>query len=252
MGRYFIEVAYEGAAYGGFQIQHNAVTVQSEIQQAMHVLFKQTIVLTGASRTDAEVNALQNFFHFDIDQVIPEKNIYNLNAILPPDIVIKRFIPVPSNAHCRFDAIGREYRYYIYRTKNPFLRRSAYYFPYSLDFDLLQQAASAVLEYTDFSSFSKRNTQVKTFVCQLQESRWSDEDDHLVYHVKANRFLRGMVRGLVGTMLQVGRRKIDIAAFHKIIEGRDCTKANFAVPGHGLFLVKVNYPHGYADFCLEK
>ncbi|HEX5025766.1 MAG TPA: tRNA pseudouridine synthase A, partial [Agriterribacter sp.] len=170
------------------------------------------------------------------------------NAILPPYIVVKRIVPVPSNAHCRFDAISREYRYYVYKTKNPFLRNRAYYFPYSLDFDLLQQAASAVSEYTDFTSFSKRNTDVKTFVCQVQESRWTAEDDYIVYHVKANRFLRGMVRGLVGTMLQVGRGKSGMPDFHKIIESRDCTKANFAVPGYGLFLVKVNYPPGYAGF----
>lgn len=245
MKRYFIEVAYKGAGYAGFQVQENAVTIQSEIQKAMTVLFKKDILLTGASRTDAEVNALQNFFHFDFDEPIPGRYIYNLNAILPPVIVINRIIPVQANAHCRFDAISREYMYYVYKTKNPFLRDRAYYFPYTIDFDLLQQSASAILEYTDFTSFSKRNTQVKNFICQVQESRWKVVNDHVVYHVKANRFLRGMVRGLVGTMLQAGRGKIDIDAFRKIIESRDCTKANFAIPGHGLFLTRVNYPPDY-------
>ena len=135
--------------------------------------------------------------------------------------------------------------YYVYRTKNPFLRDRAYYFPYTIDFDLLQETAAEILQYTDFTSFSKRNTQVKNFTCSIHESRWKVVNDHFVYHVKANRFLRGMVRGLVGTMLQAGRGKINLDAFRKIIEDRDCTKANFAVPGHGLFLAKVNYPPGY-------
>ncbi|HTN06209.1 tRNA pseudouridine(38-40) synthase TruA [Agriterribacter sp.] len=245
MQRYFIEVAYTGAGYAGFQIQENAVTIQSEIRQAMAVLFKEEILLTGSSRTDAEVNALQNFFHFNFDQAIQERHIYNLNALLPPAIVIKQIIPMAANAHCRFDAISREYSYHVYKNKNPFLYNQAYYFPYTVNFDLLQQAASAILTYTDFTSFSKRNTQVKNFICHIAESRWSREEDHMVYHVKASRFLRGMVRGLVGTMLQVGRGKVSIENFHAIITGRDCTKANFAVPGHGLFLVKVNYPSDY-------
>ncbi len=245
MKRYFLEVAYKGAGYAGFQIQDNAVTIQSEIQKAMAVFFKQEVSLTGSSRTDAEVNALQNFFHFDFDQSIPERYIYNLNAILPPAIVISRIIPVQANAHCRFDAVSREYMYYVYKTKNPFLKDRAYYFPYTIDFDLLQQAASALLEYTDFTSFSKRNTQVKNFTCRIQESGWKTVNDHVVYHVRANRFLRGMVRGMVGTMLQVGRGKTGLDAFRKIIEDRDCSNANFAIPGHGLFLTRVNYPPGY-------
>ncbi|HRO46402.1 tRNA pseudouridine(38-40) synthase TruA [Agriterribacter sp.] len=245
MQRYFIEVAYKGAGYAGFQIQENAVTIQSEIRQAMAVLFRQDILLTGSSRTDAGVNALQNFFHFNFDRPIPERYIYNLNAILPAAIVIKRIIPVHAHAHCRFDAISREYSYHVYKNKNPFLYNQAYYFPYTIDFDLLQQAASAIMEHTDFTSFSKRNTQVKNFICRITESRWSREADHMIYHVKANRFLRGMVRGLVGTMLQAGRGKISIESFHTIIAGRDCTKVNFAVPGHGLFLEKVNYPSHY-------
>lgn len=247
MQRYFIEVAYKGAGYAGFQIQENAVTIQSEVEQAMAVLFKQKVSLTGSSRTDAAVNALQNFFHFDFDQPIPERYIYNLNAMLPSAIVIKRIIAVQANAHCRFDAVSREYSYHVYKNKNPFLYHQAYYFPYTIDFDLLQQAATAIMQYTDFTSFSKRNTQVKNFMCHIIESRWSRTEDYMVYHVKANRFLRGMVRGLAGTMLQVGRGKMSIEDFHTIIANRDCTKANFAVPGYGLFLVQVNYPSGYFE-----
>lgn len=247
MQRYFIEVAYKGAGYAGFQIQENAVTIQSEIQKAMVVLFKQDILLTGSSRTDAEVNALQNFFHFDIDHPTPGGYLYNLNAILPPAIVIKRIIPVHSGAHCRFDAVSREYRYEIYKNKNPFLYNQAYYFPYTLDFDLLQQAASTLLQYSNFTSFSKRNTQVKNFNCQIMESRWIRGDDRLIYQVRSNRFLRGMVKGLVGTMLHIGRGRIGITDFRTHIANRDPSKTNFAVPGHGLYLVSVDYPPGYFD-----
>ncbi|MBX2922054.1 MAG: tRNA pseudouridine(38-40) synthase TruA [Chitinophagaceae bacterium] len=241
MSRYFIEATYKGTAYAGFQVQDNAATIQSEIQKALGVFFRQEFLLTGSSRTDAGVHALQNFFHFDFDGSIPERVIYNINAILPPDIVIKRVYAVHPGAHCRFDAVSREYRYFLYHTKNPFLSDRAYYFPYTLDKIKLQEAAAVIKEYSDFTSFSKRNTQVKNFVCTIMESEWQETSDGWVYYVKANRFLRGMVRGLTGTMLQAGRGKIDIPAFRAIIEKRDCTAADFAVPAHGLFLCRVNY-----------
>ncbi|PVD53321.1 tRNA pseudouridine(38-40) synthase TruA [Terrimonas sp.] len=242
MPRYFIEVAYKGNNYAGFQVQDNVLTIQSEVQKALAVFYKEQIPLTGSSRTDAGVHALQNYFHADVPFFIQQKNIYNLNALLPRDIAIKNILQVNNEAHCRFDAESREYKYYVSRKKNPFITDRSYFFPYSIDEEKLHEAAATILNYTDFTSFSKRNTQVKTFICQVLESRWVKEDDCLVYHVKANRFLRGMVRGLTGTMLQVAREKITIDDFKKIIESRDCTKADFAVPGHGLFLVQVNYP----------
>ncbi|MCC6286319.1 MAG: tRNA pseudouridine(38-40) synthase TruA [Chitinophagaceae bacterium] len=242
MPRYFIEVAYKGNNYAGFQVQDNVVTIQSELQKALAVFYKETILLTGASRTDAGVHALQNYFHADVSFHIQQKNIYNLNALLPPDIAIKSIEEVNSNAHCRFDAESREYKYYVCSKKNPFITDRSYFFPYTIDEEKLNEAAAAILHYTDFTSFSKRNTQVKTFICNILESKWIKEDDCLVYNVKANRFLRGMVRGLTGTMLQVAREKITVDDFKKIIESRDCTKADFAVPGHGLFLVKMIYP----------
>lgn len=242
MPRFFIEVTYHGGAYAGFQVQENAVTVQSELQKAFQVFFRQEFALTGSSRTDAGVHALQNFFHFDFDAPIPEKVVYNINAILPPDIAIKAITEVQPQAHCRFDAISREYRYYVYHQKNPFLQGRAYFYPYPLDKIKLQQAATLIKEYTDFTSFSKRNTQVKNFNCNIMESKWQQDENGLFYYVKANRFLRGMVRGLTGTMLQVGRGKIDLPAFRSIIEQKDCTVADFAVPGHGLYLCRVNYP----------
>jgi tRNA pseudouridine38-40 synthase len=168
-----------------------------------------------------------------------------MNAILPADIGVRSCVRMKAEAHCRFDAITREYRYYIYQLKNPFLKDRAYYFPYTLNLENMAEAAALIRQYQDFSSFSKRNSQVKTFICDIQKSEWTKEDDKLVYHVKANRFLRGMVRGLTGTMLQVGRGKCSIEQFRDIILAKDCTKANFAVPAHGLFLTRVAYPEHY-------
>jgi len=250
MPRYFLEVAYKGTAYSGFQTQQNANTVQAEIEKAFHILRKEPVTLTGSSRTDAGVHALQNFFHFDTVLSLHQwKGIegeahfsYKMNAILPADIVIKALLPVAEDAHCRFDAISREYNYYIYRLKDPFLRDRAFYFPYKLDVEKMQAAAAILMEHTDFTSFSKRNTQVKSFSCRIGESRWFWEGNCLVYNVKANRFLRGMVRALTATMLKVGRGILTLEEFQEIIIARDCTRASFAVPAHGLFLMRVEYP----------
>jgi tRNA pseudouridine38-40 synthase len=250
MKRYFLELAYKGARYSGFQVQQNAHTVQSEVERALEIFFRRKIELTGSSRTDAGVHALQNYFHFDFDGDIAAASLYNINAILPGDIVLKSVKAVEREgqpAHARFHAVSRAYRYYIYQAKNPFLDDRAYFFPYTLDVSLLEQAAAVVMQHTDFTSFSKRNTQVKTFRCEIKVSEWKREADCIVYHVKANRFLRGMVRGLVGTMLQVGREKISVPEFNEIIEKKDCTLADFAVPAHGLFLTAVEYPENFFD-----
>lgn len=247
MPRYFIEVSYKGAAYSGFQIQENSNTIQAEVEKALGVFFKQSFCLTGSSRTDAGVHALQNYFHFDLPQPLQrteDRFRYNLNAILPGDIVIKRIFQVEENAHCRFDALSREYKYFIYKDKNPFLEDRAYYYPYPLDIDLLNSAAKRILGKKDFTSFSKKNTQVNNFICDIKESAWRMENDTLVYHVKANRFLRGMVKGLVGTMLRVGACKIPLDEFNKIIASKDCSLADFSVPPHALFLISVNYNWG--------
>lgn len=246
--RYFIEVSYKGTAYSGFQSQQNTgLTIQGEIEKAFRVLQKEDVALTGSSRTDAGVHALQNFFHFDFEGTIHPQFVYKMNAILPDDIVIRKIVPVAADAHSRFDALSRRYKYFIYRKKDPFLRDRAFYFPYKLDIDKMQQAAAILKEYKDFTSFSKRNTQVKTFMCTILESEWTWEDECLVYHVRANRFLRGMVRALTATMLQVGRGKMDLEGFRGVIEARDCTKAYFSVPAHGLFLVEVEYAALPAD-----
>lgn len=246
MARYFIKVSYNGANYAGFQVQNNANTIQGEIQKALKIYYKSDFELTCSSRTDAGVHALMNFFHFDSelmpDLIKLEKILYNLNAILPPDIVILKIFKVKIDAHCRFDAVYREYKYYIYSIKNPFCNKSAYYIPYNLDIEKLNAAAQLLMNYQDFTSFSKRNTQVKTYNCNILKSNWSYENNKLVYYIKSNRFLRGMVKGLVGTMLKVGTGKITLQQFKQIIENKDCRNADFAVPAQGLFLINVHYP----------
>jgi tRNA pseudouridine38-40 synthase len=241
MPRYFIEVSYKGTNYSGFQIQQNANSIQAEIEKALKIFYKEDYTLTGSSRTDAGVHALQNFFHFDSGAEIKE-GVYHLNAILPADIVIKRIFLVADESHCRFDATSREYAYHIYQQKDPFLQDRAYFFPYKLDIELLQQAAMELMQHKDFATFSKRNTQAKTSLCTILTSQWKQEGTVLTYQVSGNRFLRGMVRGMVGTMLQVGKKKASIEQFINIIKSKDCTKADFAVPPQGLFLQKVNFP----------
>ena len=246
MPRYFIEVRYKGTRYAGFQVQKNANTIQAEIEKVLAIYFRNIFSLTCSSRTDAGVHALQNFLHVDTngfpsDELI-QKAIYNLNAILPLDIVITNIFKVDEKLHCRFDALQREYKYYIYQQKDPFRQTRAYYYPYNLDIQLLQKAAEEIMHYQDFTSFSKRNTQVNNFICQINQSSWEQNGFEFVYSVKANRFLRGMVRGLVGTMLRVGTGKISMPDFIEILKSKNASKTDFSVPPQGLFLVKVDYP----------
>ena len=245
MPRYFLEVSYKGTEYSGFQVQKNANSIQAELEKAFKILQKEEVSMTGSSRTDTGVHALQNYLHFDYDGKINPHFVYKMNAILPSDIVIKQLIPAKAEAHCRFDAMSREYRYYIYQNKNPFLEDRAWYFPYKINGEKLQKAAGLIMEYNDFTSFSKRNSQVKTHLCDIMESKWEFKKDYLVYNVKANRFLRGMVRALVATMLQAGRENITLKDFRKIITSKDCSKANFSAASHGLFLKSVNYSSDY-------
>jgi tRNA pseudouridine38-40 synthase len=241
MPRYFLELAYKGTAYAGFQIQENAPTVQAEVEKALAIFFRQQIELTGSSRTDAGVHAWQNFFHFNADIDIPEKSIYNLNAILPTDIVLKSLRQVADSAHCRFDAQSRTYQYQVYQQKNPFLQDQAYFFPYPLDLQSMNAAAATLLQHKDFTSFSKRNTQTFTNDCSIVRSEWLVQEATISYWVEANRFLRGMVRGLVGTMLKVGVGKMTVAEFEQVILAKDCAQADFSTPGHGLFLSAVKF-----------
>lgn len=244
MIRYFLEVSYKGNKYAGFQVQQNALTVQGEMERALEVFFRRRIVLTGSSRTDAGVHALQNFFHFDSEEVDP-RAMYNLNAILPSDIAVSGIYKMRDDAHARFNAVWRQYRYAVHTKKEPFITDTSYHFPFTIDLGLMQTAAEMVIGYTNFSAFAKRNSQVKTHNCTIFESEWSRVGSGYEYVVRANRFLRGMVRGLVGTMLQVGRERISIEDFRMIIEKGDQSAVDFSVPGYGLCLEKVGFPDGF-------
>lgn len=242
MARYFIEVCYDGASFGGFQIQANQQTIQGALEKAMTILYRVAIPLTGASRTDAGVHAMQNFFHFDTLIPILSNHIYNLNAILPNSIVVQNIYKVPDHAHCRFDAIKRSYLYKIHAQKSPFLEGRSWYYPFPLNVNQLQAAADTLLLHTNFESFSKKNTTVNTFDCSITKANWVQEGSLLYFNIDSNRFLRGMIRGLVGTMLQVGRGLISVADFEAIIHAKNEQNVDFSTPAHGLYLSNIQYP----------
>lgn len=243
MPRYFLEVSYKGEGYSGFQVQQNAHTIQAEVEAAFRTVFRRPVQLTGSSRTDAGVHARQNFFHFDWEGVFDQNFLYNLNALLPPAVVLRNVYAVADTAHCRFAALSRLYHYTVYQQKDPFLHDRGWYFPYRFDGSLLHELAGYVLANTYFYSFSKRNTQVHTYNCCILESRWVQEHEYIWrYEVRANRFLRGMVRGLVGTMLRVARGNMPVATFRHLLEGQAIATADFSAPGKGLVLQAVEYP----------
>lgn len=243
--RYFLEVMYDGTKFHGSQLQGDIPTVQLVINTALSTLLRQPMDTFGASRTDEGVHALSNFYHFDTEIELKPGFHYKLNAVLPEAVSVSkifRCFDPPINA--RFDALSRKYRYRIYAHKQPFYAKRALFYPYKIDRTVLNQTAAIIKEYQHFESFSKRNTQSKTFICNIYESHWELQDDQLHFVVRANRFLRGMVRGLVGTQLQAARGKITTEDFRGIIEANDCTKADFSVAGHGLYLEQIMYPEG--------
>lgn len=243
MPRYFIEVAYNGTNYSGFQVQENANTIQAEIEKALMTIQRGKIELTGSSRTDAGVHALQNFFHFDYEKSIHQQLVYKMNALLGKDIAVKNVYEMPVLAHCRFDALSREYHYYIHRLKDPFRYSTSLYYPYKLDLEIMKEAAVYLKEQTQFFAFSKTNTQVKNFNCSIIKSEWLIDKHGLIYTIEANRFLRGMVRAIIATLLKLGRHKLTLQEFEKLFNEE--RKAGYSVPAHGLFLNKVNYPENY-------
>jgi tRNA pseudouridine38-40 synthase len=244
MARYFIELAYKGTHYSGFQVQENANTIQAEIAKAFHTIHRCEVALTGSSRTDAGVHALQNFFHFDFNDPVHPQFVYKANALLPPDIVVKKLIPVKDDAHCRFDATGRDYEYRITSFKDPFTRETALYFPYQPDLALMQKAAAHIKAQTNFFAFAKTNSQVKHFNCSIRHSEWERNGDMLIYKIGGNRFLRGMVRQLTATLLKLGRGRISFDEFAFLFE-QEKQKCSFSVPARGLFLCGVNFPENY-------
>jgi tRNA pseudouridine38-40 synthase len=244
--RYFIVLQYNGKNYQGWQIQPNGPTIQAEINEKLSILLKESVETTGAGRTDTGVHA--NFFvaHFDLTQNINdslEKIIYKLNRFLPNDIRVIKILPVDNNAHARFDAISRSYYYYISAKKEVFKNDFVWQFFYKLDIDLMNQGSEILKEYRDFTSFSKLETEVKTNFCNIMSAEWKVQDDTLMFAITADRFLRNMVRAIVGTMVNLGRHKINLDQFRQIIEAKDRSQAGESVPAQGLFLWNIIYPY---------
>jgi tRNA pseudouridine38-40 synthase len=218
--------------------------VQETLSKAVSVVLNSDINLMGAGRTDTGVHAKEMFAHFDFELPLDSKNlIHKLNSYLPKDIVIFDIIPVHNEAHARFDATKRTYEYHINTFKDAFLQGGSWYYHQKLDIDLMNEASKLLFNYTDFQCFSKVNTDVNTFDCTIFEAHWKQENDTLIFTISANRFLRNMVRAIVGTLVYVGLHKITLSDFEAIIKGKDRDKAGFSVPAHGLYLTKIDYDY---------
>jgi len=240
--RYFLKLSFNGRNYHGWQVQLNAHSVQAEVDKALSVFLKESISTVGCGRTDTGVHAKVFYAHFDVStEIIKPDFVHHINCMLPHDIAVQEIKKVKDDAHARFDAVSRTYEYFLYSEKNPFLRDSAYFFPYVLDLDKMNHASNILKEYSDFSSFSKSRTQVKTNICKIMEANWRKENNQTVFRITADRFLRNMVRAIVGTMTEIGENKIDEKQFREIIEGKSRSEAGFSVPAHGLYLVEVKY-----------
>lgn len=248
MQRYFIEVRYGGAGFSGFQVQENAVTVQGALEQALAVYHRKRVVLTGSSRTDGGVHARQNYFHFDWEGDFMGDWVYHLNALLPAGIAVRGIYAMPEGAHCRFDAVGREYVYTIYQRKDPFQVGWGWQYPYPLDAQQLQAAAALVKGAHDFRAFCKRGVQVKTYQCAIAESAWELGDECWRYRIRGNRFLRGMVRALVGGMVRVGRGQLGIMEWQQMIEKAEGNGVQWLAPAEGLVLERVIYPEAWGNW----
>lgn len=243
--RYFIELSYDGSGYHGWQQQSNANTVQGVLTNCVSTYLRKEVKLTGCGRTDTGVHANQFFAHFDVDSAIDESQAsFNLNNMLPKDIAIQRIFEVADDLHARFSPLSRTYHYYIHQKKNPFIREHSYYFTGQLDLDKMNEGCQMLFEFKDFTSFSKVNTDTKTNDCEIMEARWELSSNGIVFIVKANRFLRNMVRALVGTMIDVGTEKMSVSDFGDVIESKNRGKAGRSVPGHGLFLQAVEFGEG--------
>ena len=244
MYRYFIYFSYDGAAYHGWQIQPNAVTVQQVMEEALAKLMRVPVPLTGAGRTDAGVNASCMVAHADFPaEVDVQQLVYKLNKILPPDIAVSNIRRVKDDAHARFDAVSRRYNYRVTTAKSPFARRYACRVMPGVDFDMMNRAARILYEYTDFTSFSKLHTDVKTNNCKVTFAEWRQVDENeWLFEIEADRFLRNMVRAIVGTLLLVGRGKMTLDGFRAVIENKARGEAGDSAMGEALFLVNVEYP----------
>ena len=241
--RYFIDISYHGKSYFGFQRQPDAITVQEVLEDALAVYFQGPKTIFGAGRTDTGVHAKQLIAHFDSDDTLDrDRFLYKLNKLLPDSVSINDVYQVNADAHARFDASVREYEYVVTTIKNPFLADGALYVIKPLDVDAMNKASEILLECTDFECFSKVQTEVKTFNCKVEKAEWSLRDGQLVFTIKADRFLRNMVRAIVGTLLEVGLHKRTVESIHDILLSKDRSEAGKSVAAQGLYLTTVGYP----------
>jgi tRNA pseudouridine38-40 synthase len=245
MNRYFIEISFKGTHYHGWQLQPNALSVQAEIEKALVTLTREAIKTTGAGRTDTGVHARFFVAHFDTTFQLPDSisdYLYKINALLPKDIAVHNIYPVKPDAHARYSAISRTYKYTISRVKDPFNLELSWYYACPLNIPLMNKAACMLLDYADFTSFSKLHSDAGTYNCQLVEALWSADGDQLIFTIRSNRFLRNMVRSIVGTMIDLGRGKLNLEDITRIVEGKNRCLAGFSAPAQGLALVHVEYP----------
>ncbi len=241
--RYFIEITYDGTPYHGWQRQPNAISVQEKLEEAVSTLLRRNISLTGAGRTDTGVHARQLFAHFDSDDNLDIEHLkFRLNRYLPQSIAIRSICEVTAGAHARFDATARSYEYIVGTAKNPFHKDRAFLVEQPLHIELMQEGAKLLLGRKDFKCFSRSKTDVKTYICEIRNAVWTVAGDDLIFSITADRFLRNMVRAIVGTLLEIGRGKMTINELQSVILGRDRKMAGPSVPAHGLYLTAVSYP----------
>ena len=241
--RYFIELSYNGAAYHGWQIQPDAISVQEVLEKALSILLNMPISIMGAGRTDTGVHAKQMFAHFDFEGEIDRVDLmFKLNSFVPKDVAIHDIFKVKEDVHTRFHAVSRTYLYRVSLQKNVFNVDAAYYVKQKLDIEKMKEATKILLEYNDFECFSKSKTNVNTFLCNIMKAEWQVVDGELHFTIKADRFLRNMVRAIVGTLINIGLGKNPVAHLHNIIESKNRSEAGFSVPARGLYLIEVEYP----------
>jgi tRNA pseudouridine38-40 synthase len=241
--RYFVTFSYDGSRYHGWQIQPNGDSVQAQLQRGLSLLLRQEVMVTGAGRTDAGVHARMMVAHFDFPTSLDEKQLaYKLNKLLPGDIAIAGVRQVEENLHARFSATSRMYRYYVHTAKNPFLRNTSCELHYPLDFNKMNEAADMLKRYDDFGAFCKAHADVKTTLCKVTVARWHQTSPTTWYfEIRANRFLRNMVRAVVGTLIDVGRERLTMEDFQRVVEGKKRTEAGESMPAHALFLEDITY-----------
>jgi tRNA pseudouridine38-40 synthase len=240
--RWFLSISYNGTAYHGWQVQPNGISVQEVVEQSLAVLLRQSVRITGAGRTDAGVHARQMVVHFDAENPLPCDFIKRLNSIFPKDIAAMELNPVHSDAHARFDALLRYYEYHVHVGKNVFAEKRSVKLARLPDFELMNRAAQVMMQYTDFTSFSKLHTDVKTNLCRIVLANWEPTDEGWKFTIGADRFLRNMVRAVVGTLLEVGWGRLSLEGFKNVIEAHNRCKAGVSMPPYGLYLTKIVYP----------